>query len=138
MQDLIKQLQTKRMELAAIKGEVDALEAQLHLALGEAIQDAYKAKGDPFGTVNLDADGIVFKVLTPKKVTWDQAALGELEKQIAAAGDTPEDYIKVSYEVSETKYNAWPEEIRLAFEPARTVAPGKVKIEFAMEDKNAH
>lgn len=134
MKDLIKQLQSKRAALAELKGEVDALEAQLHLALGDAIQEAYKAKGDPFGTVNLDADGIAFKVLTPKKVTWDQETLGALAKQIADAGDAPEDYIKVSYEVSETKYNAWPEEIRLAFEHARTVAPGKVKIEFAMED----
>lgn len=133
MKDLIEKLKEKRAALAVAKAECDKAEADLQLAISDNIKGAYKEKGEPFGTVEVFPG--LLKCITPKKVTWDQDALRELAEAIDAAGDEVEEYIKVSYDVSETKYNAWPEEIRESFEPARTVAPGKIRFEIVGEEQ---
>jgi hypothetical protein len=57
----------------------------------------------------------------PKKVDWDQTRLAALSEQIRAGGEDPGQYVEVSFKVSERAYTAWPDRIRTAFEPARTV-----------------
>ena len=44
---------------------------------------------------------------------------------IRAAGDDPTQYVDIAIKVPERKYTAWPENIRVAFAPARTVKTGK-------------
>jgi hypothetical protein len=61
----------------------------------------------------------------PKKVEWDQARLAALVERIRASGEDPAEYVELSYRVSERAYAVWPERIRSAFEPARTVRTGK-------------
>ena len=48
-----------------------------------------------------------------------------LVEQIRASGEEPGEYIEVSFNVPERAYGAWPERIRTAFEPARTVRTGR-------------
>lgn len=130
MQDIIDAIAERRLKLREIAEELFRLENEFALIAGDMIKDAYKEKGDPFGIAHVYIGNTKVKVTAPKKVTWDQDALRELSSSIAQAGEDPDEYIKVSFDVSETKYNAWPEDIRAAFEPARTVAPGKMRFEF--------
>ena len=55
----------------------------------------------------------------------DQAKLAGLVESIRASGEDPGQYIEISFSVSERAYGAWPDAIRHAFEPARTVRTGK-------------
>ena len=77
------------------------------------------------GTVRF-ADGSVTVVADlPKKVEWDQAKLAALVETIRAEGENPTDYVEITFGVSERAYGAWPESIRRAFTPARTLKTGK-------------
>lgn len=75
------------------------------------------------GTVR--TDGVKFTI--PKTVTWDQDMLAGLYDEI---GDTAGEYIDVKYSVKESSYKSWPSNIKDSFTPARTVKPGKPRIEF--------
>jgi hypothetical protein len=77
------------------------------------------------GAVRVTAD-------LPKKVEWNQARLARLARQIAANGDDPSEYLEITYRVSETKFNAWPEAIRAAFAPARTLNTGRPAFRLAL------
>ena len=48
-----------------------------------------------------------------------------LQDKVRAAGDDPREYVEITFKVPERAYAAWPERIRNAFEPARTVRTGK-------------
>ena len=61
----------------------------------------------------------------PKRVDWDQALITGVVERIRAAGDDPTQYVDIAIKVPERKYIAWPENIRTAFAPARTVRTGK-------------
>ena len=56
---------------------------------------------------------------------WDQAKLAALVESIRASGEDPIQYLEISFSVSERAYGAWPDAIRRAFEPARTLRTGK-------------
>jgi len=68
----------------------------------------------------------------PKKVDWDQTRLAEITRRIAANGDDPSEYVDTSYRISETKFNAWPESLKSAFAPARTLKTGKPGFRLAL------
>lgn len=98
---------------------------------GSEFETLLKAKPEPFGVVNvMDGDFKVYATVD-KKVTWDQDILAKLYESF----DKPDEYIKVSFEVSEAKYKAWPSNIKERFIKARTVKPGNMKI--TLEKKNA-
>lgn len=98
--------------------------------LQPAIEAAYQDKGADTGIVHILKDGLDVQVSRSKTVTWDQAQLASLAKRIAADGDDPSEYLKVTYAVSETAYAAWPSVIRRLFEPARTLKPGNPTIKL--------
>lgn len=64
-----------------------------------------------------------------KKVDWDQKKLTALAKDIKDGGDDPAVYIVTETELSvkEAAYASWPDEVREAFFPARTVKVGDTK-----------
>jgi len=51
---------------------------------------------------------------------------------MTANGDNPAEYVEISYRVSETKFNAWPETLKSAFAPARTLKTGKPGFRLAL------
>jgi hypothetical protein len=77
------------------------------------------------GSVEIAAD-------LPKKVEWDQERLAALVIQIRDGGEDPSEYVETSYRVSERAYAAWPERIRQAFAPARTVRTGKATFRLSI------
>ena len=103
-----------------------------HRAIG-----ALAAAGKDTGTVRF-MDGIVEVTADlPKKVEWDQRRLAALTAQIRAGGEDPGEYVEVSFKVAERAYAAWPERIRNAFEPARTVRTGKPTYRLAILSETA-
>ena len=52
--------------------------------------------------------------------------------RIAANGDDPAEYVEISYRVSEAKFSAWPESLKSAFAPARTLKTGKAGFRLAL------
>ena len=47
--------------------------------------------------------------------------------------EPPGQYVEVSFKVSERAYTAWPERIRQAFEPARTVRTGRQTFKLSIK-----
>jgi hypothetical protein len=58
--------------------------------------------------------------------------LAHITRRIAASGDDPSQYVEVTYRVSETKFNAWPESLKSAFALARTLRTGKPGFRLAL------
>jgi hypothetical protein len=104
------------------KEQVDGAIALRFAGLADAQR---RAAGKDTGTVRFDRDGVTVVADLPKKVDWDQTLIAAVVERIRAAGDDPRQYVDVSIKVPERKYGAWPDNIRAAFVPARTVKTGK-------------
>ncbi len=61
----------------------------------------------------------------PKKIEWDQKQFDGIVRAIEDIGENPNDYIKITCSVSETKYKMFPKRIRDILKPARTFNVGK-------------
>ena len=122
--------------LAALQAEIDAaadqltaisnrFDAALDARYGTRAGDERRATGKDTGTIRFcDGDVEVIANL-PKRVDWDQIQLATLIERIRTSGDDPGQYVDITIKVPESKYAAWPDAIRAAFEPARTVRTGK-------------
>jgi len=119
-------LQTDAREaLDAAKRMQDWIEAAIALRYEQRAVGARAAAGKDTGTVRFQDGAVEVVVDLAKRVDWDQPRLAALSEQIRAGGEDPGQYVEVSFKVSERAYTAWPERIRAAFEPARTVRTGK-------------
>ena len=124
--DLLAVLQEEAEDAAkAARSLADWLNGAIGLRYGERAAAARRAEGKDTGTVRLDDGEVTVIADLPKKVEWDQAALGGMVARIRAAGDDPGEYVETIYRVPERKYAAWPASIREGSEAARTVKPGK-------------
>jgi len=113
--------------LAAAKAIVEHVDRALDLKYADRAHQLRLAAGKDTGVVHFD-DGHV-------RITadlWDQMRLAEITRRIAANGDDPSEYVEVSYRISETKFNAWPESLKSAFAPARTLKTGKPGFRLAL------
>ena len=103
----------------------DWIEGTIALRYEQRAVSARAAAGRDTGTVRFQDGAVEVVVDLPKRVDWDQSRLASLAEQIRAGGEDPGQYVEVSFKVAERAYTAWPERIRGAFEPARTVRTGK-------------
>jgi hypothetical protein len=87
------------------------------------------------GTIHFNDGNFKVTSIVSKKIEWDQAKLKEAVSEIKESGDNIEEYVAISYKVSEAKYNAWPEHIKKFFRSARLLKLGKenFKIELIKE-----
>ena len=81
--------------------------------------------GKDTGTVRFQDGSVEVTAELPKKVEWNQARLARLAEEIRTGGENPLDYLEIAFKVPERAYTTWPERIRKAFEPARTVQTGR-------------
>ncbi len=121
-----------RDALDAAKRMQDWIEAAIALRYEQCAVAARAAAGKDTGTVRLRDGSVEVAIDLPKKVEWDQPRLAALAEQIRAGGEDPGQYVEVSFKVSERAYIAWPERIRSAFEPARTVRTGRATYRLAI------
>lgn len=129
--ETIASWQKVKAEMEQFKKVELQLRSEIQQHYGEKVSSLYASKDEPFGVVHIEDAGFKISVTVPKKVDWDQAKLKQAEKQIQEWGENPDDYLKIEYDVSETKYKAWPQTLKDMFVDARTVTPGtpSLKIE---------
>lgn len=119
-------LQTEAREaVEAAKRMQDWIEAAIALRYEQRAIGARAAAGKDTGTVRFDDGEVEVTVDLPKRVEWDQRRLADVAARIRAGGEDPVEYLEVAFKVPERAYVAWPERIRQAFEPARTVRTGR-------------
>jgi len=121
MQELVKEKQAIQQQVDAMKTRLEEIDEEIF----SLVQDRVK----PQGSTTIEQDGIKLTVTIPMRVSWDESKLRGIADMIRAANDDPEQYIQYKLSVPESKYKAWPEQIQNLFMPARTVTPGKRKIE---------
>lgn len=113
--------------LAAVKAVVEHIDRAVDLKYADRARQLRLAAGKDTGVVHFDDGTVRVTADLPKRVDWDQAKLADIARRIVASGDDPSEFLEISYRVSETKFNAWPESLKSAFVPARTVKTGKAK-----------
>lgn len=118
--------------LTAARAIAEHVDRALELRYADRAHALRLAAGKDTGVVHFDDDGVRITADLPKRVEWDQKRLAEIVRRIAAGGEDPTQYVEVSYRVSETKFNAWPETLKSAFAPARTLKPGKPGFRLAL------
>lgn len=118
--------------LAAAKAVVEHIDRALDLRYAQRAHQLRLAAGKDTGVVHFDDGQIRITADLPKKVEWDQAKLNDITRRIAANGEDPTEYVEISYRISETKFNAWPETLKSAFAPARTLKTGKPGFRLAL------
>ncbi len=84
------------------------------------------------GVVHFDDGNVRITADLPKKIEWDQTRLAEIARRISESGDDPKQYVEITFRVSETKFNAWPETLKSSFNAARTVKTGKPSYRLAL------
>lgn len=118
--------------LAAAKAIVEHVDRALDLRYARRAHQLRLAAGKDTGVVHFDDGQVRITADLPKKVEWDQAKLNDITRRIAANGEDPTEYVEISYRISETKFNAWPETLKSAFAPARTLKTGKPGFRLAL------
>ena len=127
------QLKNDAADLQALaKAVVDHLDRALDLKYSQQAHALRRAAGKDTGVVHFDDGHVQVTADLPKKVDWDQKKLADLVRRMTANGDNPAEYVEISYRVSETKFNAWPETLKSAFAPARTLKTGKPGFRLAL------
>ena len=123
-------------QLGAIYGEakdVAAKVAKNKRRLTQAISRRFadELENVTTGTTTIVRGDVELKVTTPKKIEWDQDVLAGLEEKIRSDWkEDPSEYLITKRSVSETAYKGWPHILQRHFEPARTVKPGSITLEF--------
>lgn len=118
--------------LAAAKAVVEHIDRALDLRYAQRAHVLRLAAGKDTGVVHFEDGHVRVTADLPKKVDWDQTRLAEITRRIAANGDDPSEYVEISYRISEAKFNAWPESLKSAFAPARTLKTGKPGFRLAL------
>ena len=127
------QLKNDAADLQALaKAVVDHLDRALDLKYSKQAHALRLAAGKDTGVVHFDDGHVQVTADLPKKVDWDQKKLADLVCRMTANGDNPAEYVEISYRVSETKFNAWPETLKSAFAPARILKTGKPGFRLAL------
>ena len=121
--------------LKTAKIVVDWLDGAIALRFADHVQALRREAGKDTGTVRFDRDGVTVVADLPKKVDWDQTLIAGVVERIRAAGDDPNQYVDIAIKVPERKYTAWPENIRVAFAPARTVKTGKQTFRLSLSQE---
>ena len=121
--------------LAAAKAIVEHVDRALDLRYAQRAHQLRLAAGKDTGVVHFDDGQVRITADLPKKVEWDQAKLNDITRRIAANGEDPTEYVEISYRISETKFNAWPETLKSAFAPARTLKTGKPGFRLALSQE---
>jgi RNA polymerase sigma factor (sigma-70 family) len=110
----------------------EKLDDGLNLRFAEAVKNNLRSENKDTGTTKFFDGAFQIAAEVPKKVTWDNEKMEELIKRIP--DDRKKDIVKISYSIEERKYSALSFEYQELFREARTVTPGKTKIQITFGD----
>ena len=119
-QNLIKDLQSSNKQL----------EDEIFKHIEKEVSSQLLDKEYGAGTANVLIGETKIKVAVSKKVTYEQDGLKKVFYQLRDMGQNPEEYIQTKYDVSESKYKAWPTSLKDLFKSYRIVEPSKPKLEI--------
>ena len=120
--NLLEAIAVEKLNLQRL---ADTINASLIRRYGFAAAELRRVKGTLTGRVAVDDGDYIVRCDLPPKVEWDQDKLRAAMETVRSWGSDPAEYVSMRLDVSATKYNAWPSEIRTVFEPARTLGVGK-------------
>ena len=103
----------------------DWLDSAISLKYQNRVTDIRQTQDKVTGTIHFNDGNFKVTSVVTKRVDWDQAKLKEAVSEIKEFGDNPYEYVTISYKLSETKFNAWPEYIKKFFRPARILKTSK-------------
>ena len=132
---LQKALIAAMTEVTRAKRQLEHIEQALDMRYAQRAKALRLAQGKDTGVVHFDDGEVSVTADLPKKVEWDQATVARLVANIVACGDDPSQYVEISYRISETKFNAWPDSLKKPFSAARTVKVGKPSYRLALLSK---
>ncbi len=132
---LLQEEARSRLDIA--KRALDWIEGAIAMRYEQRAIGARAAAGKDTGTVRFQDGNVEVTADLPKRVEWDQSRLTALTEQIRAGGEDPDVFVEVSFKVAERAYAAWPDRIRAAFEPARTVRTGRATYRLAIMSETA-
>ncbi|WP_085440278.1 hypothetical protein [Magnetofaba australis] len=118
--------------LERAKSAKEFLDGAIARKYGDLIKQLRQQSGKDFGTVRFTDGNVQVVSDLPKRPQWDQKKLEGVVERIKSSGEDAREFVEISYRVSERKFNAWPSQIRSAFEGARTVKPGKPTFKLAV------
>lgn len=130
LDQLIEELNYVTAEKNALADREKKIKEQIIASVEKEAIEQLNKKAEPFGVVHVGLVSLTY----PKKVKWDQTKLADLYEQIKKGNENPLDYMKVEYDVPETKYKAWPEVIKSEFVDARTVERGNPTLKIEVQD----
>lgn len=112
--------------LASVLEEIDLLDKkikdlnlQIKTTISELSKKNREKQNKDYGIINFKINDVKIKHDRSKKVIWDQKILAQIRDKIKSHGSDPYEYINEKLDVSESKFKAWPEEIKNTFMPAR-------------------
>lgn len=113
----------------------DTVHRMMEAKYADAAKQARRERNADTGTVRIEDGEFVVITDLPKRVSWDEDGLQQVERQLADMGEPVEEYIKIKREVPESKYKGWPSGLQKMFAPYRTVTAGKAtyKMELRKE-----
>jgi RNA polymerase sigma factor (sigma-70 family) len=111
----------------------EKLEDGLNLKFSEAVKNNLRSENKDTGTTRFFDGAFQITAEVPKKVTWDQKKMEELIKQVP--DERRKAIVKITYAIEERKYSELPHEYQELFREARTVTPGKTKIQISIGDQ---
>lgn len=129
--DHLKELDFQMSELD--KKKADAL-ATLNFYIENDVATQLADKDYGCGTATIDTEKYKVKYVVSKKVKYDQSELANIVKRIVDSGANPDEYVKISYDVAESKFKAWPSNIQQEFVNARTVETSKPRISYEVKE----
>ena len=132
---LQKALIAAMTEVTRAKKQLEHIERALDMRYAQRAKALRLDQGKDTGVVHFDDGEVSVTADLPKKVEWDQATVARLVANIVACGDDPSQYVEISYRISETKFNAWPDSLKKPFSAARTVKVGKPSYRLALLSK---
>lgn len=109
-----------------IKKLVDKFDTALTSKYLEEARTEINKKGSDCGTCKLQKKSFEVNVQLPKKVSWDQKILSNIYDKFDQ--EMRSNIFKVTFSVGEKEYSEMTDSMRQAFEPARTINYGKIKV----------
>jgi hypothetical protein len=110
----------------------EKLEDGLNLKFSEAVKNNLRSENRDTGTTRFFNGAFQIVAEIPKKVSWDAEKMDELIKRIPE--ERRKDIVKITYAIEERKYSSLPHEYQELFREARTITPGKTKIQITLGD----
>jgi hypothetical protein len=129
--DHLKELDFQMSELD--KKKADAL-ATLNFYIENDVNTQLADKEYGCGTATIDTNKYKVKYVVSKKIKYDQTELSNIVDRIQQSGLDASEYVKISYDVAESKFKAWPSNIQKEFLDARTVETSKPRISYEVKE----